>query len=129
MTDTHLKPEPVAWLTRERFGDNYRYTEKAPHSPHAIGLYTQGQLDAAVRAERERLKPILEELYGDQVWNAYNTGIVTQDGMWIDAGMKDAELLRYELHLAPTPQPADVLRAALPKLIQRLVAAAIREGE
>lgn len=92
-------------------------------------LYSAAALLAAEQRGRERLRETLTELYGDLVWNSYNSGFVRPDGMWTDGGLSAAEWLSAELHLAPVPQRAEVLREALPGLIERLVAAAIRKGE
>lgn len=80
----------------------------------------------AIMAERERFRPILAELIGEVVWNAYNVGIVRADGKWIDGGMSDAEQLRADLGFADVPQDAEALRAAIPGLIARKVEAAMR---
>ena len=82
----------------------------------------------AIMAERESFRPLLTELFSEVVWNAYNTGIVRQDGKWIDAGMSDAEQLRADLGFADVPQDAEALRLALPGLIERKVDAAIRKA-
>lgn len=112
MTDTPLKPEPVAWAERRELdrvkpgaargcllaktpliGDGWNFN---------VPLYTRDQLDAAVRAERERLLSHIDGLIE-----------TLQEGLMTDAGLSklDRQKMRAQI---------DALDVA---------AAAIREGE
>lgn len=94
MTDTPLKPKPFAWVMPESDVLDNESTKKP--------IYTQDQLDAAVRAERERILSHIDGLLE-----------TLQEGLMTDAGLSKLDRQK--------------MRAQIDAL--DVVAAAIREGE
>ena len=68
-----------------------------------------------LEAEVTRLRALLVEERTDNLWNAYNTGLV-RDGRWTHMFMSDGEWLAYECGLDPgkADYPDDVVQAAIP---------------
>lgn len=114
-------PESVTKLAIEAADEFVRMNPSLANMKAVI----EYQTERTILNERNRLAPLLAELYTEVVWNAYNTGIVKSDGNWIDGAMSDAEILRDELGLSEEPHDAKAVQLMLPVLIARKVAEAI----
>lgn len=112
-------------LRAETAERNYNHECNAHDLTKARAESAERKVLAAASEERESFRPLLTELYGDMVYNAYNAGIERPDGKWMDGGISDAEWLCSELGVADVPQPIEAMRAALPSLIERKVNEAI----
>lgn len=75
----------------------------------------------ALQERVEELEKALIEEREESLWNAYNTGVIRQDGKWITGGMSDAEWLARECEMhVNTPQD--------PKAIQKMIPIAARSA-
>ena len=78
----------------------------------------------ALKEENERLREALVAEREENLWNAFNAGIIRPDGKWITGGMGDAEWLMQQCGGSlRVPQDPEAIKSMIPIAARKAVAA------